>query len=183
MGKLASLKDNSYALNCYRQNDYYVQAGFILFDDRTTFDELKENHVFMKEHIDLVTKGIFSEMFAAEGTSFTDTLKNKSENTFSSNKLYEIEDENVRIIHQYLRKWQSNHIRIYDKFIDPISAPKAIELHRMKKYYDLMVQMKEVDLLFMHNLIETVECSGNPDVLLHSYFQKYASFLKHVGKK
>ena len=145
MGKLASLEDNFNALKCFREHGYYVQAGFILFDNKTTLDELKENCSFMRDNVDLVTKGIFSEMFAAEGTDFTNNLGDEKGNPFSSNRLYEIEDENARKVYIILKKWQSNHIEIYDKVIDPISAPKAIELYRMKKYHELMMQMKEVD--------------------------------------
>jgi tRNA A37 methylthiotransferase MiaB len=183
MGKLASLKDNSNALECFRQFDYYVQAGFILFDDKTTLNELKENYVFMDKHIDLVTKGIFSEMFAAEGTNFTNNLRNKVKKKFSSNTLYELENESVRKVHTYLRKWQSNHIRIYDKLIDPISTPKAIELNRMKKYHELMMKMKKIDLSFMQCIIEQVECSGDLDALLHSYLREYAPFFEECMVK
>jgi len=178
MGKLASLEDNFNALKCFRQHGYYVQAGFILFDDKTTLDEIKANYSFMSDNVDLVTKGIFSEMFAAEGTEFTNNLGDEKGNQFSSNRLYEIENENARKVYIYLKKWQSNHIEIYDKVIDPISAPKAIELHRMKKYHRLMMRMKEVDLMFMQDLTMQVECSGDLDAIYNSYLQRYAAFFK-----
>ena len=178
MGKMASLNDNLNAIKCFREHDYYVQAGFILFDNKTTLNELKENYSFLSDNIDLVTKGIFSEMFAAKGTEFTYGLDNENGNQFSSNKLYEVEDGDARKVYRYLKKWQSNHIGIYDKVIDPISAPKAIKLHRMKKYHELMVQMKGIDLMFMQDLIKQVESSGDLDALYYSYLQKYTPFFE-----
>ena len=44
MNKSASLEDNKRALDILKKHGIYVQAGFILFDDNTTFEELKENY-------------------------------------------------------------------------------------------------------------------------------------------
>ena len=72
MNKSASLEDNKRALDILKKHGIYVQAGFILFDDNTTFEELKENYEFLREYDWIITKGIFSEMFAADGTLYTE---------------------------------------------------------------------------------------------------------------
>ena len=43
-----------------------------------TFEELKENYEFLREYDWIITKGIFSEMFAADGTLYTEKLKKKT---------------------------------------------------------------------------------------------------------
>ena len=42
----------------------------MLFDYKTTMQELYENLKFFKEHREIIIKGIFSETYAAEGTIF-----------------------------------------------------------------------------------------------------------------
>jgi radical SAM superfamily enzyme YgiQ (UPF0313 family) len=179
MGKLASIRDNHYAIDCFRKNGYYVQAGFILFDDKTTMQELKENHAFLSENIDLVSKGIFSEMFAAEGTAFTDRLKLGDSETLASNRLYQVQDMNARKVYDHLKRWQAQHSKIYDKVIDPISAPKAIPVSNMRKYHELMMLMKKVDLRYMKDLISEVEGNGDIESLFNEYTQKFTPLFEN----
>lgn len=68
MNKKATLEDNKRALLLFKKYDYIVQMGYILFDEKTTYQELVENYQFMLENDFAVTKGVFSEMFSAEGT-------------------------------------------------------------------------------------------------------------------
>jgi len=176
MGKMATVENNFNALKIFKDNNIYVQAGYILFDNKTTINELKENCIFLSDNVHLISKGIFSEMFAAEGTEFTNALGIENNAKFSSNKLYKVNDPLSRIVHFYLKKWQSNHADVYDKVIDPISAPKALPSDSMLKYHDLMVSMKKIDIKFMSELIECVETNKDPNVLYASYFKKYNSF-------
>lgn len=46
MNKSANLAANKKALDILKKYGIYVQAGYILFDDNTTFEELKENYEF-----------------------------------------------------------------------------------------------------------------------------------------
>jgi len=176
MGKLASVSDNINAIRCFREYKYFIQSGFILFDNKTTIDELKANSLFLSENIDLITKGIFTEMFAAKSTEYTKSLENRSEKHIYSNLLYEVEDKKAWLVHKFLKKWQSNSIRVYDKVIDPISAPKTISFQQMKKYHKLMIKMKQADLAFMHELIRQVERSGDINGIYDYYLQKYSQF-------
>lgn len=93
MHKLASLKDNERAINIFKKLGHYMQAGFILFDNKTTMQELTENLEFLTKNIHLVSKGIFSEMYAAVGTSFTNKNIKSSKEKFCANNLYLIEEE------------------------------------------------------------------------------------------
>jgi len=180
MAKLASIEDNEKALQIFKDNGIYVQAGFILFDNKTTMQELKENYAFMNKHKWLVSKGIFSEMFAAVGTQFTKNAGLENDNKFASNNIYQIEDEESRQVYTYMKKWQAHHSKVYDMVIDPISAPKAIPVPNMSKYYDLMIKMKTIDLDFMRDLISCVENKQNPEELYAKYESKYTSFMQEI---
>lgn len=183
MAKLASIEDNERALQIFKDNGIYVQAGFILFDNKTTMNELKENYHFMNKHKWLVSKGIFSEMFAAVGTQFTKSAGLENDNKFASNNIYQIEDDDARQVYTYMKRWQAHHSKVYDMVIDPISAPKAIPVPDMKKYYDLMIQMKTIDLDFMKELLECVEHNQNPEELYTLYEQKYTKLMQDIMQK
>lgn len=160
MNKSASLEDNKRALDILKKHGIYVQAGFILFDDDTTFEELKENYEFLREYDWIITKGIFSEMFAADGTLYTEKLKKEDKiiksDVYDNNK-YDISDPKVKLIYNALKKWHKSHMKLYDMVIDPISSPKAIDSIGEKEFYDLYYQLKSKDLDFMQMVLEEVE--------------------------
>ena len=160
MNKSANLAANKKALNILKKYGFFVQAGYILFDDKTTFRELKENYDFLREYDWIITKGIFSEMFAADGTLYTERLKNENkivkEDVYDNNR-YEITEPKVRLTYLALKKWHKSHSKIYDMIIDPISSPKAIDLVGEKSFYDLYYQLKLKDLDFMKMVLNNVE--------------------------
>ncbi|HBC84387.1 MAG TPA: radical SAM protein [Clostridiales bacterium] len=160
MNKSASLEDNKRALDILKKHGIYVQAGFILFDDNTTFEELKENYEFLREYDWIITKGIFSEMFAADGTLYTEKLKKEDKivksDVYDNNK-YDIVDPKVKLTYDALKRWHKSHMKLYDMIIDPISSPKAIDSTGEKGFYDLYYQLKLKDLDFMQMVLEEVE--------------------------
>lgn len=160
MNKSASLEDNKRALDILKKHGIYVQAGFILFDDNTTFQELKENYEFLREYDWIITKGIFSEMFAADGTLYTEKLRKEHkivENDVYDNNKYDITDPKVKLVYNALKRWHKSHMKLYDMIIDPISSPKAIDSIGEKEFYDLYYQLKLKDLDFMQMVLEEVE--------------------------
>ncbi|MBQ4535798.1 MAG: B12-binding domain-containing radical SAM protein [Clostridia bacterium] len=182
MGKLASLEDNKKALKIFKKNKFFIQAGFILFDNKTTIQELEENYKFLKSHNWVVSKGIFSEMFAAVGTPFTKSLSTSGE-TYFSNNIYQVEDEDARKCYNILKKWQAHHSEIYDMVIDPVSAPKDINKKEMKKYCRLMIQMKKVDLKFMKETLRCIKAQKSLDELFFAFENKYKIFFQNIEKK
>lgn len=160
MNKSASLEDNKRALDILKKHGIYVQAGFILFDDDTTFEELKENYEFLREYDWIITKGIFSEMFAADGTLYTEKLKKEDKiiksDVYDNNK-YDISDSKVKLVYNALKRWHKSHMKLYDMVIDPISSPKAIDSIGEKEFYGLYYQLKLKDLDFMQMVLEEVE--------------------------
>lgn len=175
MNKSAKLKSNKNALEIFKKYDILVQAGFILFDDKTTLDEIKENYIFLKEHDEIIIKGIFSEMFAANGTIFTKRLekesKIKSVEIYENNK-YDITDKKVKILYDYIKRWHKLHMRIYDKIVDPISTPKAISSKYAKEFYDVYMSIKNIDISFLGTIISLVE-KGYDVGKIENFFVEY----------
>lgn len=156
--KPASVKDNHQALEMLSKYDFVVQAGFILFDIETTIEEVEENYAAFRKYLWLVTKGAFTELYAAEGTVATARLKRQGQVTPESfigqNYSYEIKDPIVRAIYKTMRQWHIAHQPIYDKAIDPLSAPKTLVRDEMRLFEPLIRELREMDLDFMEKAIE-----------------------------
>jgi len=170
MNKSASLEDNKRALDILKKHGIYVQAGFILFDDNTTFEELKENYEFLREYDWIITKGIFSEMFAADGTLYTEKLRKEDKivksDVYDNNK-YDILAPKVKLTYNALKRWHKSHMKLYDMIIDPISSPKAIDATGEREFYELYYQLKLRDLDFMQMVLEEVEQGISEEQLNH----------------
>jgi len=162
MAKSATVAENLNALAAFRKHGLFVQAGHILFDPGTTMTELRENLQLMREHSWTISKGIFTEMYAAAGTAFTRQLAKRDPSqsqgsTSSMNRKYDIEDEVIRHVHQALKAWQLSHTHIYDKAIDVLSSPKAVDIGTFASFHGLSQRLRERDLDFFERLLDAVE--------------------------
>lgn len=191
MGKSANVEQNIKALEIFKKHGIYVQAGQILFDHGTTIPELEENYKFMRKYIWTVSKGIFTEMYAADGTPFTKLLANKNllkaDEKGLGNNTYEVQDENARKVYNSLKLWHKSHLKIYDMTIDAISAPKALEPEELEIFHPLCVELRNRDLDFMKEILDMVK-NGHSDQEVIEYTQSkidkskkwYVNFEKKV---
>lgn len=167
MNKGANLKANIKALELFKKYNIYMQAGFILFDYDTTMQELKENYEFLSKYWWMITKGIFSEMFAAEGTPYTKKLRNQNvvHGDFSvGNNDYVIKDKNVYKVYIALKIWHKSHAHLYDMAVDPLSSPKAIDMKTFELFYSYLIKLKKIDIKFMGDVLEYVNTNIDIDV-------------------
>ena len=164
MGKAVSVKQNRYALNTFQAHDIYVQAGQILFDPYTTMSELWENYYHMRHYDWIISKGVFTEMFAAIGTPFQTKIdKNNltvSENPKLGNHTYQIQDKQARAVYDALKLWHTANMKLYDKVIDPLTSPKALNKGEMKLFYDEYLKIHHKDLEVMRTILDIVEYGG-----------------------
>lgn len=169
MNKKASLEDNIRALTTFDKYSYIVQMGFILFDECTTLEELYENFEFLSRFDFVVTKGIFSEMFSAEGTKLNDRLRKENklvESDFiNNNNKYSIQNAKVKKIYDALKIWHKSHSFIYDMTIDPITAPKSIPTEEIREFYQLALKLKKMDLFFFKKILGLMEDNYEADVV------------------
>ena len=161
MGKVASAKQNIYALDVFKSHGIYVQAGQILFDPYTTMSELWENYYHMRHYDWIISKGVFTEMFAATGTSFQNKISKKnlvvSENPKLGNHVYQIQEEKVRAVYDALKLWHMTNMKLYDKAIDPLTSPKALDTDEMKLFYDEYLKIHRKDLEVMRTILDITE--------------------------
>ncbi|MEM5472888.1 cobalamin-dependent protein [Hoeflea sp. AS60] len=150
MRKSARAKDNFSALDALKENGYIVQAGHILFDHGTTMKELHENYAAFLRYPWIVSKGIFTEMFAAEGTPYTRLVEHigiASEAKGNlGNRTYTFLNKDIEVIYHGLKAWQKQMSMLYEKCVDPLSAPKLVSdtgfdsllaIHRDFRRHDL----------------------------------------------
>lgn len=158
MAKRADVEQNRRALDIFRAHGIYVQAGHILFDDQTSLEELEENYRGMREYSWTVSKGIFTEMYAAAGTNFTRRLDRQGtlqvDRDALGNTRYEVLDERVRPLYRGLKQWHKAHSAIYDKAIDPLSAPKALDADELAVMHRFALELRRVDLDFFRSLLD-----------------------------
>lgn len=159
MGKVASSEDNWRALELLHRHGIYVQMGMILFDDATTIDELEANYRFLVHHDWVVTKGIFTEMFAAEGTPYTNRLSRKGLLQISKeqqNHRYDVQDIRAKRVYQMLKAWHKSHSNLYDWVIDPITAPKVLSDEGYERVHELCQKMTACDTKMFRRVLDHV---------------------------
>ena len=189
MNKKATLEDNKRALDLFKKHGYIVQMGYILFDKETTYEELVENYNFMVEYDFAITKGIFSEMFSAEGTSLNKKLREENslqEGDFiTNNNKYKIDDEVVNKIYLCLKKWHKSHSKIYDMTIDPLTAPKAISKEAMKEFYDYAMELKREDLILFKKILMLAKDKSliNLDQFINEYILNKKGYYEMIEEK
>ena len=156
IAKHADVETNHYSMGTLLELGYLVQAGFILFDNATSLEELCMNFDALNKYRTAVFRGIYSEMFAAPGTSFTRSLQRRQMISFSSNgnATYLVEDPMAETIRGSLRRWQKEYGTLADRITDPISSPKALCAAEMKECHSVYLEMRDKDLDFFGKLLE-----------------------------
>lgn len=178
MNKSARKDDNLRALDILRENNIYTQMGLILFDHKTTIKELEDNYNILKELEWPITKGIFSEMYAAEGTTFSRKLKYEKNIKGSNNGNLDYDKEKeTSSIYNALKKWQKSHSKIYDRSINPLSAPKFLPDEGYMAYHAICMELYRRDLDFLKNILilngkgsESVEIFSNKEIAKTIFF-------------
>lgn len=166
MKKLACVADNIRALELLRKYNVYTQIGLILFDNMTTMNELSQNYQTLYRLPWVITKGVFTEMFAAEGTAFTQKLKGAnllSGGSTNQNYSYEIQDTQTRRVYFMLKDWHRSHAPLYDQVIDPLTAPKIMSEGGYREIHQLCMDLLRLDLAFFGKAISQVAGSSSDD--------------------
>ena len=183
MTKGASVKQNCDALDLFKKHDFYVQAGQILFDPYTTITELQENYEYMQKYDWIISKGIFTEMFAATGTPFQRHVVNNhiaiTQNPLLGNYNYTVLDEKARKAYNALKRWHTAHMGLYDKAIDPLTSPKALNKSEMANFYQEYLKIRHIDLNIMHNVLDLIS-SGADNIMnfIETSIMKYQPFFQ-----
>lgn len=160
-GKRATVEDNVRALKVFKECGIIVQCGVILFDPYTTLSELRQNYHYLTMFPEAVMKGIFSELYAAKGSIFTNKIlldPNTGEHILhDENYTYDIIDSRVKEIYNLLKDWQKSHSAMYDMLVDPLNAPKDISPQNIKRLMKIYQQVHRCDLDTLGLILEKIE--------------------------
>ena len=159
MGKSTSVEDNLKALGWLHKYGIYTQMGMILFDYQTTVEELEKNYHSLLKYDWVITKGIFTEMFAAKGTYYAQRLNRLGILSVdaSQNYQYAIHDSTVRRVYRILKAWHKSHSYLYDWVIDSISAPKVLPDEGYAEIYSLCNKLMSCDVNFLGRVLEHIK--------------------------
>jgi hypothetical protein len=123
--------------------------------------ELWDNYHYMTHYDWIISKGIFTEMFAATGTPFQNNISKKnmviSENPKLGNYSYMVQDSKARKVYDALKLWHTTNMKFYDKAIDPLTSPKALNSGEMKLFYNEYLKIRQKDLEVMRTVLDIVE--------------------------
>ncbi len=184
MRKAENIQIIEKSLRILKSNNIYVQAGFILFDDQTTFEEIKTNLKYLKKYDWIIIKGIFSEMYAAPGTDYFDKLIKEGNTSFKSGNLnYEIKDLKARKVYNILHEWHVLHQKLYDKLIDPISAPKALSDCGYSDFYNLYKQLFKIEITFFDRLCDEIDSITDERKYAQDYYYSISSKINKIEKQ
>jgi anaerobic magnesium-protoporphyrin IX monomethyl ester cyclase len=120
-----------------------------------------------------ISKGVFTEMYAASGTAFTRTLTRRrltGEDQATpgtggvGNTAYPIAEPAAAAVHAGLKAWQRSHCRTYDMTIDPLSAPKAIPVADQVIFHRLGLALRGRDLDFFGGVLDLAESGRLADI-------------------
>jgi anaerobic magnesium-protoporphyrin IX monomethyl ester cyclase len=164
--KGTTVEQNLRAVEILEKYGVYVQMGHIMFDPYMTIPEVEQELYYLGKTCWAVTKGICTQLFAAEGTAITERIRKDfgfvgKEGT---NNLYEIHDENVRKFHNALRYWSKNNTVIYDMAIDPISAPKNVPVEAHEAFQQVCMNLRQLDLEVAACLLEKCQKSSDEEM-------------------
>jgi len=156
-------------LGIFKENDIYVQTGFILFNHQTTMEDLECNLNSLKKHDNIIIKGVFSEMYAAKGTPYFNLVKRTDlvTNEVFGNLKYKIMDKQVQKIYDLLRVRHLNFAETYDKLIDPISAPKSLEEHEYASFMKLYKKVYKYEVNRFAEIIKVVKAFNDEKQICH----------------
>jgi hypothetical protein len=146
--KGVTVAKNLDAIRILEKYGIYVQMGFIMFDPFVTISELEEELHNLENNKWVITKGICTKLFAADGTPITKRIESDlgfyhSEN---GNNQYSILDSQARNVYEALRLWASHISSLSDLVIDPISSPKNIPVEHMSEFHELAILIKAMDI-------------------------------------
>lgn len=187
MNKKATLNDNKRALELFKKYGYLVQMGYILFDKETTYNELLDNYNFLSTYNFTVTKGIFSEMFSAEGTKLNTKLRNNKQiiesNFIDNNNKYNIDNIIVKDIYDALKLWHKSHSYIYDMTIDPLTAPKAVDIEYLKDFYKYAMYLKKKDLEIFKQVLLLAKKNDDINLYINNEISKTNDYYEDIKIK
>lgn len=187
MRKPSRSADNLMALELLRKHNVYAQIGLIMFDNMTTVEELSENYQALIKYPWVIIKGVFTEMFASEGTAFTEGLKGAHlliGGGVNQNYGYAIQDVRARRVYAMLKTWHKSHASLYDQVIDPLTAPKIMSEGGYRETHQLCTNLLVLDVdFFGKTLLHVAENLSDDAEMTESEIRLATGAYGSIGEK
>lgn len=157
--KGTTVSQNIKALEILENNKVFVQMGHIMFDPFITIPEIEEELKYLHKTSWSITKGICTQIFAAEGTKITERIRKEVGFTGKqgTNNLYQIIDTRAKLFYECIKPWAKRYSSLYDLVIDPISAPKNIPQEAHMAFHKLCLDLRRVDLEVAQLILERIK--------------------------
>jgi len=84
---------------------------------------------------------------------------------------YEIKNSASRLVYNSLKTWHKSHCEIYDRAINPISAPKSIEKTGYLLYHKVCKLLMNRDLWFFGEVLKMVK-NGSSEFLVKQFTEE-----------
>ena len=142
----------------------------------------------MKKYDWVISKGIFTEMFAATGTAFQKKVVNNrivtDQNPLLGNYSYNVLDEKAKKAYNALKRWHTAHMAFYDKAIDPLTSPKALNKSEMNNFYQEYLKIRHVDLNIMGDVLDLIYHDADSVMnFIETSIIKYQPFFQDQERK
>lgn len=187
--KGVSVVQNAKALGVCQKLGIIVQMGYIMFDGKSTLEELKAHYIFLNKFKSVITKSILSMLFVAKGTPIAekykkDSLITDSKTSLSINLDYCFKDKKVENIFLGLKLWVNVYGQTYTWAIDTLSSPRAISPARQMVVKKIIMSLKEKELFLFKNLIKKAAVEKNEMIdYVEKEIENNKVFMASVEKK
>lgn len=186
-GKGTTVEQNLMAISILEKHGVFIQMGHIMFDPFVTLPEIEQELKYLKKTAWAVTKGICTQIFAAEGTQITESIRKEIgfKGKQGTNYLYEIQDKQAKLFYDTIKPWARYVSNLYDMVIDPISAPKNIPQKSHRYFHKLCLLLREIDLEIAVTLIKKIKKGKIKQSNGYSteIISKYSDILKSIDKE
>lgn len=177
-------EQNMAALEVCRQLGIIVQMGYIMLDRDSTLEELKLHLDFLERCQDTVTKGIYSLVFAAQGTKLAGIYMEKEGKLERRgiNFDYRFKSEEISEIASALKKWAKAYGDTYSWAIDSLSAPKAIPGDDRTEIHRVIMALKGKELEIFRRLIEMADVGNifSADSFINQKIEENKDFMASI---
>ena len=76
-------------------------------------------------------------------------------------------DARARIAYDALKRWHTAHMAFYDKAIDPLTSPKALDKLEMADFYAEYLKIRKLDLNVMRDVINLIQKNADTTIVMN----------------
>lgn len=179
--KGATVQQNIQALKILKKYKIKVMMGFIGFNPYSTLKSLTDNLFFLKSYAkDCITNKISLQLYVHADDQITKRLivENVVDGRDFPNYTYKIIDRKARNVYGLLCFWNKFNEKIYNKTIDPLSAPRIISSKNEKRVHALIKKLRGYDLEAFEYILNAVR--ANKYITEQEFTKKFIN--KYISK-